>query len=506
MLKYIVKRVLVFFPTLFAISLFAFVISINAPGDPVENLYEGAKNSNGAAAISESMIRGKEILRHELGLDLPVFYFTFTSLAEPDTIYRIRDKGEREALSRLLDRFGNWTEISNWYTSLNTLRRQTAQVVKCDTNFVATFTEDSINYISDQFSQKITSLFRTDDPAEIKNKLKFLEGEVNRLGKFGANNFLANFTTQIKNCQAQFQLIETNSTSWKTFVPVLHFYGYNQYHRWLFGDGNWLTGAGAEHCQGIIRGDFGISYSTRKKVTETIARALPWSMLFTLFSILMAYLISIPLGVQSAAKRGSLFDRSSSIVLFMLYSLPSFFMGTLLIITFANPDVVSILPANGVKPATGYPLDATLFEKFMITWPYMILPLICYTYSSLAFLSRTMRVAMLEITSQDYIRTAKAKGLPYYLVIYKHGLRNALLPIITVFANIFPLAVGGSVILEYLFGIPGMGPEILTAVETKDYPMIVAVFTLSGFMTLIGYLVADILYAFADPRISYSEK
>jgi peptide/nickel transport system permease protein len=140
-----------------------------------------------------------------------------------------------------------------------------------------------------------------------------------------------------------------------------------------------------------------------------------------------------------------------------------------------------------------------------MTWPYLVLPLICYTYSSLAFLSRTMRVAMLEISSLDFMRTAQAKGLSANLIYYKHGLRNALLPIITVFANIFPLAVGGSVILEYLFGIPGMGPEILTAVQTKDYPMIVAVFTLSGFMTLVGYLVADILYAIADPRISYSK-
>jgi len=137
MLKDIVRRVLIFIPTLFAISLFAFVIRINAPGDPVENLYEGAKSGNGAAAISESMIRGKEQLRHELGLDLPVFYFTFTSLAEPDTLYKIRDKSEREALSRLLDRFGNWPQIESWYVSLNQLRSATGISVSTDSTFRA---------------------------------------------------------------------------------------------------------------------------------------------------------------------------------------------------------------------------------------------------------------------------------------------------------------------------------------------------------------------------------
>jgi peptide/nickel transport system permease protein len=116
-----------------------------------------------------------------------------------------------------------------------------------------------------------------------------------------------------------------------------------------------------------------------------------------------------------------------------------------------------------------------------------------------------MRVSMLEVIGHDYIRTAKAKGLPDSKVIYKHGLRNALLPIITIFSTIFPAAVGGSVIIEVIFGIPGMGQEIFQAISMKDYTLIVAVFTLSGFMTLVGYLVADILYAIADPRISYTK-
>jgi peptide/nickel transport system permease protein len=222
--------------------------------------------------------------------------------------------------------------------------------------------------------------------------------------------------------------------------------------------------------------------------------------------VALSYLISIPIGVHAAANRGGFFDRSSSVLLFMLFSLPSFFMATLLLMTFANPEVFNIFEANGVKPATGYPEGISFLEKARISLPYLVLPLICYTYSSLAFLSRTMRVSMLEAINQDFIRTARAKGLSKNKVVYRHGLRNALLPIVTVFSNIFPAAVGGSVILEFIFGIPGMGQEIITAIYTKDYPMIVCVFTLSGFMTLIGYLVADILYALVDPRISYSKK
>ena len=114
-----------------------------------------------------------------------------------------------------------------------------------------------------------------------------------------------------------------------------------------------------------------------------------------------------------------------------------------------------------------------------------------------------MRVGMIEVVSQDYIRTARAKGLSENKVILKHALRNSLLPIVTVFAAIFPMSIGGSIIIEYIFTIPGMGTEMFNAILNYDYPMIIAFFTLIGFLTMVGYLVADLLYAVVDPRISY---
>ncbi|HUM48384.1 MAG TPA: ABC transporter permease, partial [Chitinophagales bacterium] len=171
-----------------------------------------------------------------------------------------------------------------------------------------------------------------------------------------------------------------------------------------------------------------------------------------------------------------------------------------------NTDVLHWFPASGIKPITGYPSGAGFFQKAKLSLPYIILPAIAYTYGSLAYLSRIMRVSMLEIINQDYIRTARAKGLSGYAVIYKHALKNALLPVITVFANIFPAAIGGSVILETIFTIPGMGLETYLAIQTQNYPVVIGVFTLTGMLTLIGYLLADLLYAFVDPRISLSKK
>lgn len=505
MLKYIVKRVAVFIPTLFAISLLAFVISINSPGDPVEILYSGAKGEgNASSSQSESALRGKKQLRGQLGLDLPVFYFTLTNLATPDTLYKVYDPQAKEALNRLIDTYGNWEEISVWYRSLLEMKKTMASV-SYDTAASMVSAKDIADKHLDDARQEISSLFLCYEDVVISSKLNKLQKMMESERSLMQSNALVFLDKPLSKCKAAFAGMKNNSSKWKTWIPALNVYGYNQYHRWLFGDGKMLTGKDAVNTKGVIRGDFGLSYATKLPVSEVISHALPWSLFFTLFSVMLAYVISIPIGVRAAANRGGFFDRSSSLILFMLYSLPVFFLATLLMMTFANPHVFNVFPASGVKPPAGYPEGISLWEKCKISIPYLILPLICYTYGSLAFLSRTMRVAMLDVIGQDYIRTAKAKGLSKHLVIYKHGLRNALLPIITVFSNIFPAAVGGSVIIEVIFGIPGMGQEVYGAIGTKDYPMIVAAFTLSGFMTLVGYLIADILYAVADPRISYSK-
>jgi peptide/nickel transport system permease protein len=136
----------------------------------------------------------------------------------------------------------------------------------------------------------------------------------------------------------------------------------------------------------------------------------------------------------------------------------------------------------------------------------MALPLFCYTYSSFAFISRQMRGSMIQTLNQDYIRTAWAKGLSDKQVYWKHALRNSLLPVITLLASVFPSLIAGSVVIEHLFTLPGMGLLAYESVVTKDFPVIYVIMLFSAILTLIGYLVADILYAIVDPRISYSKK
>jgi len=489
MIHYLVKRLLLFFPTLIVISLLAFIISINAPGDPVERMITVAAG-DGISAQSKNQLEQTKYWRKKLGLDLPVFYFSVKPLSEPNLVSLIYDERAQESVQRLSRITGNPDQTALLHVALTKLA---AEGFKLTSN-IPDSSFSKITFV-------LTNLLNSISKDQIENNL----GQLKHLTQVQGNSKVE-FANAFTKAQQALNKWSENTTRYKNYIPVIQFHPQNQYHRWIFGDGNWLTANGAVHSKGIVRGDFGISYQTRQPVSEVILQKAGWSMFFALASVLLAYLVSIPIGVWAGARKDSKFDRSTSVSLFILYSMPSFWVATLLLMTFANPDVLHWFPASGIKPVSGYTAEANIIEKLLISLPYLILPLICYTYSSFAFLSRAMRVAVLETMTQDYIRTAMAKGLSFRTVVFKHAFRNSLLPLITVFANIFPLALGGSVILETIFTIPGMGYETVQSIQNQNYPMIVAIFTITGLLTMTGYLVSDILYAFADPRITFTNK
>ncbi|MFH0867333.1 MAG: ABC transporter permease [Bacteroidota bacterium] len=499
MLKYTLRRILFFIPTLIAISLLAFIISVNAPGDPVTRLVETSQSGTELSVKSVSQKEQKKFWIQKLGLDLPLFYFSIHSLAESDTLYKVFDASERSALKRLIDEYGNWDEISNYYNSL-LLLDDAYKNIKVDSASLIKYPKEEMCEAINRSVIECTSLRSEYYENAIVAKFDTLKK------LYGKYDFFKMHLTLLDDAETSFENVKLGSNPWKNYVPVISFYGNNQYHRWIFGDGNWLTAEGSRFSKGVIRGDFGISYVTKEPISKIIGSRILWSLLFALLSVVMAYLVSIPVGIRSAVKKHKAFDVISSVLLYLLFSMPVFWIATLLLMSFANPDFLWIFPASGVKPVAGYPEGAGFFDRLWIVLPYLVLPLICYVYSSFAFISRTVRASVLEVLPMDYIRTARAKGLNENKVINKHALRNSLLPLITVFANVFPLAIGGSVIIESVFSIPGMGLEAYTAISTQNYPVIVAVFTLTGFFTLIGYLLSDILYATADPRINFRKK
>ena len=491
MFKYTIKRILTFIPMLIAISLLAFVISINAPGDPVERLSKAAGNEGGAEQQSGASKKIKQELRKKLGLDLPIFYLSITDLASSDTLYKVEDKYHKTSLEHLTHKSGNWPLVADYYNELLNIQKihQTINAKEIYNSNNSTSLNE-INEIINQVGFDIGSLLETSNDELIELKLFKIDKAIL---KYSFLSPILNSFEAVKKLNID---LLNSSLKWKTFIPSFSWYGSkNQYHLWLFGNG--------KDRKGLIRGDFGISYIDSQPISTKIWQKIGISFSLSLISIFIAYLISIPVGIYSAYKKDSAVDKGFSLVLFILYSMPSFFVATLLLLQFANPDNLAWFPVSGIQDPTVFDPDWSFWAKIKHRMPYLILPIITYTYGSFAFLSRIMRVGMIDIVSQDYIRTARAKGLGEGKVILKHALRNSLLPVITVFAAIFPMAIGGSIIIEVIFSIPGMGVEIYNSILNYDYPMIITVFTISGFLTMIGYLVSDLLYALVDPRISY---
>jgi peptide/nickel transport system permease protein len=244
-----------------------------------------------------------------------------------------------------------------------------------------------------------------------------------------------------------------------------------------------------------------------KDVWEELQPHLQKTVGLQVASLLLIFAMAIPLGIFSAWRPDTAADRFSSLGLFILYSLPSFWVASMLIIWLGDPKTA---PFGIHFPVSGLWSDRlenpSLWTKSWDLVHHAFLPIVCLSYGTLAVVSRYMRSGMLEVIRQDYIRTARAKGLPERQVILKHALRNALFPIVTFAAQLLPVVVAGSIIIEVIFSIQGMGWYAYDAIGRREYNVLMATFLLTGVVELVALLVADIVYALLDPRISFEAK
>lgn len=247
--------------------------------------------------------------------------------------------------------------------------------------------------------------------------------------------------------------------------------------------------------------DFGDSIKHHRPVIELIKERLPITLILNIIAFVIIYAVSLPLGVLAAVRHKQFFDRVSSIVLFMLWSLPVMWVGQMLIGYFCGPTSKNWFPPAGLS--SNYADQLPFFPWLADRLWHLVLPVLCLTYTGFAYLTKQVRAGMLDNLRSDYVRTARAKGLSNLVVIFRHALRNSIIPVITIMATLLPAMLGGSVIIERIFSIPGMGLLAFEAVTTRDYNVVMAVATIGGVLNLLGLLLADIAYAIADPRISF---
>lgn len=243
--------------------------------------------------------------------------------------------------------------------------------------------------------------------------------------------------------------------------------------------------------------NFGSSYVDNRNVLDKISERIPITLLINISSLILILGIGIPLGIISAVKRKSIIDRLSTIFVFIGFSTPEFWLALLLMSLFGIS--LGLVPISGIKS-----LDFeyfTLTGKILDVARHLILPVAIAAFGSLAGISRYMRSSMIGTIRQDFIRSARVKGLSESQVLYKHALKNAILPVITVLGLSIPGLIGGSVIFESIFAIPGMGRLFYDSVMARDYPTIMGILSIGAILTLLGNLLADIAYSYADPRM-----
>lgn len=259
-----------------------------------------------------------------------------------------------------------------------------------------------------------------------------------------------------------------------------------QYVRWL---------------SSFARGDFGFSFSQKRPIIDIIKDTLPNTLLLSSVALVIIFAVGVLVGTIQAVRQYSWVDNVATVGAFFFYSMPSFWFGLMLILLFSYK--FQLLPASQMTSVNFEFLPAG--DQWVDRLKHLLMPALALGIGSAASVARYMRSGMLEQIRQDYVRTARAKGLSERVVIFKHAMRNALIPIITLLGLTLPFLVGGAVLIETIFAWPGMGRLIVTAIFQRDYPVVLAIAFVSSIMVILGSLIADILYSIVDPRVRVDE-
>lgn len=459
LLRYVLKRLLLAVPTLFLVSLMAFLLQEAIPGDPVAR-HLGESVTDPSPGRSDRRVREAAYARAaaETGANLPAFYLTWRPLSYPDTLHRILPIPQRDAWRAWCLSTGSPAASQLWFSAL----RQAQDRVSKENGLSET-------------NRKL-----------LDNVLENLRIQTDRTRALATlQNWPDTLLTALR-AQTQSALPPQPETwRWRNWIPAIDLHGSeNRYHLWL---------------TSLLRGEGARSRADARPVGEKIGEALGWTLGMNAVAILLAYLAGIPLGVWMAGRAGRRSERLASILLYSAYAVPGFWMGTLLLVFLTTPQYgLDLFPSLGTGDL---PPEAGFLETLKIRTGHMILPVFCLTYGSVAFITRQVRNAMVEELKKDYIRTAWAKRLSRHAVLWRHAFPNALFPLITLFAQVLPSALAGSVAVEVIFSIPGMGRLTYASILAQDWPVVYGILFLAAAVTLLGSLLADILYALADPRV-----
>jgi peptide/nickel transport system permease protein len=481
MQTYLVKRLLLMIPTLFGISLVLWLVVTAAPGSPGGRTFGEAQTQEGAGG-GES----RRIFREQFNLDKPVLWNWYVSLTPEDVLAEVRATADLtlpgRARSRADERLIDWGEYA-----------VPALVGAID---LARDVEERAHVL-----RRLQRNAKRAGVGRAGRQLTPQEAEENRRvlqENSWIDEHLALPATPRGAVDAK--LVDERARAWKAWYA-------ERASRWQWSFGERMRRRlfdtqFAKYWGNLLRLDLGDSHVHRIPVFQLIVSRLPISITLSVTSLALAYLISVPLGVWAAVRHRTVREQGVATLLFMLYSLPSFFVATLLLRYLGIGRPFAIIPVAGFESRDTFGM--TTAEHILDVARHTVAPIFCMTYASFAALSRYAKSGVLNVIRSDYIRTARAKGLGEAAVVLKHAVRNGIIPIITLLGTTLPAIVGGSIIVESVFSIPGIGWLTIESIQQRDYNVVIGLSLIVAVLTMIGILVSDLLYAVIDPRISYS--
>ena len=462
---YLLKRVLFAVPTILVVSVLVFFLAQSAPGDHVETLLTVERDMGGANMSYSDWYRQYERIATRTGKTDPVFYISLVPGYWPDTLHKILPDREYRTARALLRNSRNWPMVEQYLSRLRSA-------------VLISELEQVENPTAVQVGNDARYLMSTYD----RSRTEYLWQSVRRSLPTGNRDLDRN----LMRADSIWSHVLTVEGAVSIVMPrVVWHGGKNQYHSWI---------------SNMLVGDFGVSVVDGRPVGGKIKEAVGWTLRLNLTAIILAFGIAVPLGLAMARRKESYFDRISSKVLFIFFAVPSFWLGTLLIVFFTTPEYakwLDLFPAGGI----GNYHFATGLKRFGIIVASLFLPVLSLLLGALAYLTRQMRDSVVRESREDYVRMARAKGLKERTVYRRHILRNALFPMITMLGAAIPASVSGSVVIEILFGIPGMGRLLFDSILSQDWLVVFVMVLLAAILTIAGYALSDILYRLADPRL-----
>lgn len=445
MLKHAVKRLLVLLPAVWLVASVVFLLSKNLPGSASEMQLEATVQSANSRAKAEAYARAYRQLLQRTGQDLPLFYFTVSTAAAPDSLHKILSETERQGLNQFIFRYGNWPQIAAYYHPWLQLKNVTAQLPP--------------ETIGKKKAQALVNqLLQEPEPA----KQAAILSELRVWGRQMESGSFQRLTAVV---QQRFETLVATATPGLVYLPKLQLHGVNnQYHRWF-------TRLG--------QGELGFSNRDSRPVTEVLGEALSVTIWLALLAFATIAFLAPQIGLALNRKRNASWRNRALQFFYVLESLPLF--------------VVAL-----------FFLTLSSWLGWMYDFPEEVacaLVVWCLVLVNLPYLVSQAFAAVQAELSQQYVLTARAKGLADKAVLRRHVFRNSLLAVITSLSELFPALLAGTVVLEVVFSVPGMGRLLVSAVQTRDYDVLAALVLVIGFLKMLSHLVADLLYAVTDPRI-----